>query len=116
LRGKLAENAPLKVSGKSQGNVPTDVEIGELPVQELPATCPAVSPLLSLASWLGKLLTNLADMLLGKFFSMYWANSGVMALAEKLEPTADRSTSTDPKKNNLFLITGPPIVPFASLR
>ncbi|MBV9223876.1 MAG: hypothetical protein JOY85_07600 [Acidobacteriaceae bacterium] len=50
LRGRLAEYAPLNVMGKLQGNVPIDVVIGVLPVQELPATVPAVRPLLSLTN------------------------------------------------------------------
>src|SRR5882757_6654490 len=116
LRGRVAENAPLKVSGKLHGNVPIGVWIGVLPVQELPATPPALRPSLSLLNWLGKLLTNLAETLFGKRCCMRLANSGVIALAEKPEPTPDRNTSTDPKKNSLFLTTGPPMVPFASLR
>src|SRR5947209_16572107 len=90
--------------------------MGVLPVQLLPATVPAVKPLLNLLSWLGKLVTSFDETLFGNRCWIRPANSGVMALAEKPEPTPERNTSTDPKKNSLFLSTGPPMLPFASLR
>src|SRR6185437_9099918 len=126
FRGRVAENAPLKVSGRLQGSRPTGVwtlllappgKLEQAPTfGTTPACGPANAPSLSLLNWLGKLLTSLEDTLFGKRCWIRPANSGVIALAEKLLPTPDRSTSTDPKKNNLLRSTGPPIVPFASLR
>src|SRR5262249_24183629 len=81
-----------------------------------PATGPAKRPSLSFWSWLGKSFTSLAETLFGYLCWMMLARSGLMALEENPEPTPERSTTTDPKNNNLCFRIGPPMFPFASLR
>jgi serine/threonine-protein kinase len=70
-----------------------------------------------LASTMGLLtLKKSAAMLLGYWLMMNWRNSGVSTVFVDDRMLDDDSPKNEPKKNVLFLITGPPTVPPNSFR
>src|SRR5436309_47633 len=116
FRKTVLEKSASPLTGKSHGKVPTGVKIGADPVQLLPRLVPAVVKLRLAWNVVGKELSTLVEMLLGRFVFRKLINWADGIWAGKATPTPERRTSAEAKAKSLSLRMGPPKLPANSLR